>query len=37
VGILQEWCLQATGVVDSLLFADDYEFGSTGRWSAIGF
>jgi hypothetical protein len=37
VGILQEWCLQATGVVDSLLFADDYEFGSTGRWSEIGF
>ncbi len=36
-GGLQEWCLQATGVVDSLLFADDFEFGSAGRWSVIGF
>ena len=35
-GNLQEWCLQATGVVDSLLFSDDFEFGSAGRWSALG-
>ncbi|MBZ0089278.1 MAG: proprotein convertase P-domain-containing protein, partial [Thermoanaerobaculia bacterium] len=35
-GSVQEWCLLATGVVDSLLFADDFEFGSSGRWSAVG-
>ncbi len=35
-GNLQEWCLQATGVVNTLLFSDDFEFGSAGRWSALG-
>jgi len=34
-GNLQEWCLDATGVVNSLIFADDFEFGSAGRWSDI--
>ncbi|MBZ0090572.1 MAG: proprotein convertase P-domain-containing protein, partial [Thermoanaerobaculia bacterium] len=34
-GTLQEWCLVPTGVVDGGLFSDDFEFGSSGRWSAI--
>jgi hypothetical protein len=33
VGTVQEWCLEVTGVVDGLLFSDDFEFGSTGRWN----
>ena len=34
-GTLLEWCLLPTGVVDGGLFSDDFEFGSSGRWSAI--